>query len=62
MQVSVSKNALLTEGRNKGSIAFKHQNISGVLVNFRQPFIAGYLTSAGRRSRMPEGWVQETAP
>lgn len=30
-------------GRNKGSIEFKHQNISAVLVNFRQPFIAGYL-------------------
>ena len=30
-------------GRNKSSIEFKHQNISAVLVNFRQPFIAGYL-------------------
>lgn len=30
-------------GRSKGSIEFKHQNISAVLVNFRQPFIAGYL-------------------
>src|SRR5450759_2790716 len=30
-------------GRNNGSIEFKHQNISAVLVNFRQPFIAGYL-------------------
>lgn len=29
--------------RNKGSIEFKHQNISAVLVNFRQPFIIGYL-------------------
>jgi hypothetical protein len=29
--------------RSKGSIEFKHQNISAVLVNFRQPFIAGYL-------------------
>src|SRR5690349_17615303 len=29
--------------RNKGSIEFKHQNVSAVLVNFRQPFIAGYL-------------------
>lgn len=29
--------------RTKGSIEFKHQNISAVLVNFRQPFIAGYL-------------------
>lgn len=27
----------------KGSIEFKHQNIGAVLVNFRQPFIAGYL-------------------
>lgn len=30
-------------GRSKGSIEFKHQNISAVLCNFRQPFIAGYL-------------------
>lgn len=30
-------------GRGKGSIEFKHQNISAVLVNFRQPFITGYL-------------------
>lgn len=30
-------------GRSKGSIEFKHQNISAVLVNFRQPFIPGYL-------------------
>jgi Domain of unknown function (DUF3883) len=30
-------------GRGRGSIEFKHQNISAVLVNFRQPFIAGYL-------------------
>ncbi len=30
-------------GRSKGSIEFKHQNISAVLVNFSQPFIAGYL-------------------
>lgn len=29
--------------RSKGSIEFKHQNISAVLVNFRQPFIPGYL-------------------
>lgn len=29
--------------RNKGSIEFKHQNISAVLLNFRQPFIPGYL-------------------
>ena len=30
-------------GRNKSSIEFKHQNISAVLNNFHQPFIAGYL-------------------
>lgn len=30
-------------GRTRGSIEFKHQNISAVLVNFRQPFIGGYL-------------------
>jgi hypothetical protein len=30
-------------GRSRGSIEFKHQNISAVLINFRQPFIPGYL-------------------
>ena len=30
-------------GRSKGAIEFKHQNISAVLINFRQPFIRGYL-------------------
>lgn len=30
-------------GRTKGSIEFKHQNISAILINFRQPFIPGYL-------------------
>jgi hypothetical protein len=30
-------------GRSKGSIEFRHQNISAVLINFRQPFIRGYL-------------------
>lgn len=29
--------------RSKGSIEFKHQNISAVLVNLGQPFIKGYL-------------------
>ncbi len=29
--------------RTAGSIEFKHQNISAVLINFRQPFIPGYL-------------------
>lgn len=29
--------------RNRASIEFKHQNISAVLINFRQPFIPGYL-------------------
>lgn len=33
----------LLKGRSEGSIEFKHQNISAVLINFRQPFIAGYL-------------------
>lgn len=29
--------------RSAGSIEFKHQNISAVLINFRQPFVPGYL-------------------
>src|SRR5258706_4864289 len=29
--------------RSKGSIEFKHQNISAVLNNYHQPYLAGYL-------------------
>ncbi|MDC6406285.1 MULTISPECIES: DUF3883 domain-containing protein [Maribacter] len=29
--------------RSEGSIEFKHQNISAVLINFGQPYIKGYL-------------------
>lgn len=32
----------LLKGRSEGSIEFKHQNISAVLVELRQPFIRGY--------------------
>jgi hypothetical protein len=33
----------LLNGRTKGSIEFKHQNISAVLARLGQPFIRGYL-------------------
>lgn len=33
----------LLNNRSEGSIEFKHQNISAVLVNLGQPFIKGYL-------------------
>lgn len=42
----------LATGRSKGSIEFKHQNISAVLVNFRQPFIAGYLPRQNYQSAL----------
>lgn len=29
-------------GRSDGSIEFKHQNISAVLINFDQPYVNGY--------------------
>lgn len=32
----------LLKSRSEGSIEFKHQNISAVLVNLQQPFIRGY--------------------
>lgn len=32
----------LLNKRSKGSIEFKHQNISAVLINLAQPFISGY--------------------
>ena len=32
----------LLRGRSDGSIEFKHQNISAVLINFDQPYINGY--------------------
>lgn len=38
------KNLLpLLNNRSEGSIEFKHQNISAVLINFGQPYIKGYL-------------------
>lgn len=33
----------LLNNRSEGSIEFKHQNISAVLINLGQPFIRGYL-------------------
>lgn len=33
----------LLNNRSKGSIEFKHQNISAVLINLGQPYIKGYL-------------------
>lgn len=33
----------LLENRSEGSIEFKHQNISAVLIHFGQPYIKGYL-------------------
>lgn len=33
----------LLQGRSDGSIEFKHQNISAVLINLGQPYIKGYL-------------------
>jgi len=33
----------LLTNRSDGSVEFKHQNISAVLVNFGQPYIRGYL-------------------
>jgi hypothetical protein len=38
------RNALipLLDGRSKGSVAFKHQNVSSVLVELGLPYIDGY--------------------
>lgn len=36
----------LLSGRNEGSVEFKHQNISAVLVGLGQPWIAGYKPKA----------------
>jgi hypothetical protein len=33
----------ILNNRSKGSIEFKHQNISAVLINFGHPYIKGYL-------------------
>ena len=33
----------LLANRSEGSIEFKHQNISAVLINFGQPYVKGYL-------------------
>lgn len=33
----------ILNGRSEGSIEFKHQNISAILINLGQPYIKGYL-------------------
>ena len=33
----------LLDNRSEGSIEFKHQNISAVLINLGRPYISGYL-------------------
>ena len=45
-------------GRNKGSIEFKHQNISAVLINFRQPFIPGYLPRQNYQQLLERGVLE----
>lgn len=40
--------------RNRGAIEFKHQNISAVLINFRQPFIPGYLPRQNYQSLLEQ--------
>lgn len=43
--IAVHRRALipLLANRSEGSIEFKHQNISAVLINLGQPYIKGYL-------------------
>ncbi len=45
-------------GRSRGSIEFKHCNISAVLVNFRQPFIAGYLPRQNYQQRLEQAVLE----
>ena len=45
-------------GRSEGSIEFKHQNISAVLVNFRQPFIIGYLPRQNYQSLLEKAVLE----
>lgn len=45
-------------GRGRGSIEFKHQNISAVLVNFRQPFIPGYLPLQNYQSLLEQAVLE----
>lgn len=37
-------------GRSKGSIEFKHQNVSGVLVELGLPYIEGYKPEASTKA------------
>jgi hypothetical protein len=44
--------------RSAGSIEFKHQNISAVLINFRQPFIPGYLPRQNYQQLLERGVLE----
>lgn len=44
----------LLNNRSKGSIEFKHQNISAVLINLGQPYIKGYLPRYNYQSLLEE--------
>ena len=44
----------LLKGRSEGSIEFKHQNISAVLIRLGQPYIKGYLPRANYQNSLVE--------
>jgi len=48
----------LLNNRSKGSIEFKHQNISAVLINLGQPYIKGYLPRYNYQKMLEESIIE----
>ena len=45
-------------GRSKGSVEFKHQNISAVLVDLELPYLDGYKPARNYQKRLLPGVVE----
>ncbi|MFC3175016.1 hypothetical protein ACFOD9_12220 [Novosphingobium bradum] len=51
-------------GRSKGSVEFKHQNISAVMLGLGQPWITGYKPAANFQNALVDGvlrWLEARA-
>lgn len=52
----------LLNNRSEGSIEFKHQNISAVLINLGQPYIIGYLPRFNFQKMLEEKVIEYLTP
>jgi hypothetical protein len=48
----------LLKNRSEGSIEFKHQNISAILIRLGQPYIKGYLPRYNYQKALEEGVIE----